>query len=88
MVTVTSGRTQNERGSIAGSVITVLDAVKNYLALGASPCEVSKMASSNAAKLLGLEKTRGTIETGKRADLVALDEQGNVALTLVGGRVV
>ncbi len=86
-IAVVEGRTQNERGSIAGSVITLLDAVKMYLSLGVSETQVSKMASANAAKLLGLERTHGTIEVGKRADLVAIDEQGNVALTIIGGRI-
>lgn len=84
-ISVAGGKTQNERGSIAGSVITLLDAVKMYLSLGASDAEVSRMASANPAKLLGLDKTHGTIAVGKRADLVALDEQGNVRLTIVGG---
>lgn len=86
-VSVVRGKTQNERGSIAGSVITLLDAVKIYLALGVSEPEVSRMASANPARLLGVEKTRGSIEVGKRADLVALDRQGNVALTVIGGNV-
>jgi N-acetylglucosamine-6-phosphate deacetylase len=85
-IAVVGGKTRNERGSIAGSVITVLDAVKNYLALGVSETEVSRMASANPARLLGLDNLRGTIETGKRADLVALDRQGNVTLTIIGGR--
>lgn len=87
-VSVAGGRTQNERGSIAGSVITMLDAVKRMLSLGFSEREVSQMASANPARLLGIEKTRGSIETGKRADLVALDEQGNVRLVLIGGEIV
>jgi N-acetylglucosamine-6-phosphate deacetylase len=87
-ISVINGKTQNERGSIAGSVITMLDAVKLMLSLGFSSSEVSKMASANPAKLLGIEKTHGSIEIGKRADLVALDEQGNVKLVLVGGRLV
>lgn len=86
-ISVAGGRTRNERGSIAGSVITVLDAVKNYLALGASEVEVSRMASANPAKLLGLDETRGTVEEGKRADLVALDPEGNVTLTIIGGKI-
>jgi N-acetylglucosamine-6-phosphate deacetylase len=86
-IAVVNGKTRNERGSIAGSVITVLDAVRNYLSLGASEIEVSKMASANAAKLLGLEKTHGTIEIAKRADLVVLDEDGNIKLLLVGGKI-
>jgi N-acetylglucosamine-6-phosphate deacetylase len=45
------------------------------------------MASANPAHLLGIEKNYGSIEVGKRADLVALDEQGNVKLTLIGGKI-
>ncbi|CAN5577211.1 N-acetylglucosamine-6-phosphate deacetylase [soil metagenome] len=87
-VSVVSGKTQNERGSIAGSVITMRDGVKMMLSLGFSQCEVSKMASGNPAKLLGLEKTHGSIEIGKRADLIALDKVGNVRLTIIGGKIV
>lgn len=86
-ISVVNGKTQNERGSIAGSVITMLDAVKMMLKLGFSASDVSKMASLNSAKLLGLDKTYGSIEVGKRADLVALDADGNVKLTIIGGKV-
>jgi N-acetylglucosamine-6-phosphate deacetylase len=85
-VSVVNGKTQNERGSIAGSVITMLDAARQMRALDFTEWEVSQMASANPARLLGLEKTYGVIETGKRADLVALDEQGNVKLTIIGGK--
>ena len=86
-ISVVGGKTQNERGSIAGSVITLLDAVGQMLALGVEATEASRMASLNPAKLLGVEKTRGSIETGKLADLVALDESSNVKLTLTAGEV-
>ena len=86
-ISVVKGKTQNERGSIAGSVITVLDAVKNLLSLGFSASEVSQMAAANPAKLLGIESETGTIEVGKRADLVAVDAAGNVKLTIIGGRI-
>ncbi|HVE59231.1 MAG TPA: N-acetylglucosamine-6-phosphate deacetylase [Pyrinomonadaceae bacterium] len=85
-VEVVGGKTRNERGSIAGSVITLLDAVKMYLSLGVSASDVSKMASANPAKLLGLEKTRGSIEVGMRADLVALDKERNVKMSLINGK--
>lgn len=86
-VSVVNGRTKNERGSIAGSVITMLDAVKMMRSLGISVEEVSKMASLTPAKMLGIEKDYGSIEAGKRADLTAIDDNGNVKLTIVGGRV-
>ncbi len=87
-IKVTNGITQNERGSIAGSVITMNDAVMRMRRLGFSDSEVAMMSSGNPAKLLGIEKTSGSIEIGKRADLVAIDSQGEVALTIIGGKIV
>jgi N-acetylglucosamine-6-phosphate deacetylase len=86
-ITVEDGRTRNARGSIAGSVITMLDAARLMLSLDVPAADVARMASGNPARLLGLDADYGSIEEGKRADLVALDKEGNVRLTLIGGRV-
>ncbi len=86
-IAVVGGKTQNERGSIAGSVITMLDAVRRMKSLGFSAAHVARMASFNAAKMLGIEKQHGSIEVGKRADLTALDENGEVKFVMIGGRV-
>jgi len=86
-ITVESGRTRNERGSIAGSVISMLDAARRVRALGLSETEVTRVASRNPARLLGIDDACGSIEEGKRADLTALDAEGRVRLTLVGGRI-
>jgi len=86
-IKVVGGRTENERGSIAGSVSTMRDGVRQMLALGVAPSDVARMASANPARLLGIAESYGTIEVGKRADLAALDADGNVRLTLIGGRV-
>jgi N-acetylglucosamine-6-phosphate deacetylase len=85
-IIVKNGRTANAAGSIAGSVISMLDAVKLLHSLGVPYTDLATMASSNPAKLLGLDKDCGSIEPGKRADLVALDQDNNVKLTLIGGR--
>lgn len=86
-ITVAGGRTRNARGSIAGSVITMRDAVRLMLSLDVAEQDVARMAASNPARLLGVEQDYGSIEEGKRADLTALDREGNVRLTLVGGRI-
>lgn len=83
-IMVKHGRTQNARGSIAGSVITILDAVRLMRSLKVPETEVARMAATNPARLLGLND-RGSIEVGKRADLVALDPDLNVKATFVGG---
>jgi len=86
-ISVDHGRTQNARGSIAGSVITMLDAVRMMLSLGTPEIEVARMAATNPARLLSIDQDCGSIAEGKRADLVALDQDGNVRLTVIGGRV-
>ena len=87
-ISVKSGRTSNVRGSIAGSVITMLDAARTMRSLGASEIEVARMTSTNPARLLGIDHECGSIESGKRADLVAIDQDGEVQLTIIGGEVV
>lgn len=87
-ITVKDGRTANERGAIAGSVITMLDAVRMMLSLGTAETDVAMMASANPARLLGVDDECGSIAVGKRADLVALDADRNFALTIIAGEIV
>jgi N-acetylglucosamine-6-phosphate deacetylase len=85
-ISVKNGRTSNASGSIAGSVITMLDAVRVMHSLGLSYIDIARMASTNPARLLDLHHSCGSIEAGKRADLVALDADGAVRLTLIAGQ--
>jgi N-acetylglucosamine-6-phosphate deacetylase len=65
------------------------ECVRN-LARGAGlPLEAAvMMASANPARLLGLSQRMGSLEPGKEANLVALDEAGRVRLAMVRGRIV
>ncbi|HEX6125930.1 MAG TPA: N-acetylglucosamine-6-phosphate deacetylase [Pyrinomonadaceae bacterium] len=87
-ITVKDGRTENRRGAIAGSVITLLDAFKRMRILGFSEAETARMASHNPAALLGIGQARGSIAVEKHADLIALDAHGNLRLVMIGGSVV
>ena len=87
-ITVNDRRTSNSRGSIAGSVITMLDAVKMMLFLDTPEIDVARMSATGPARLLRIDNVCGSLEVGKRADLVALDEHFNVRLTVVGGQIV
>ena len=86
-ITVKNGRTANAAGSIAGSVISMLDAVRLLHSLGVPYVDLALMSSLNPARLLHLDHECGSIEIGKRADLVALDANANVKLILIGGSV-
>jgi N-acetylglucosamine-6-phosphate deacetylase len=44
------------------------------------------MAALNAARLLGLAPRLGSIEVGKRADLILFDDELRVLRTFVAGR--
>ena len=85
-ISVKNGRTANASGNIAGSVISMLDAVRLLHLLGVSYVNLARMSATNPSRLLGIDRECGSIEVGKRADLVALDNDGNVKLTLIRGK--
>jgi N-acetylglucosamine-6-phosphate deacetylase len=74
-------------GTIAGGVATMDQMVRNLVGLGlVSLQEASRMASLNAATVLKLDERKGRVAPGFDADLVALDENLEVAMTFVGGQ--
>ncbi|MBA3694958.1 MAG: amidohydrolase family protein, partial [Acidobacteria bacterium] len=52
---------------------TVHDELALFVQAGFTPLEALQTATINPAKFLGLEKSLGTVEKGKVADLVLLD---------------
>jgi N-acetylglucosamine-6-phosphate deacetylase len=63
----------------------MLEAVQMMLSLGVAETDVARMASLNPARLLGVDRDCGSIEVGKRADLVALDRDGKARFVVVNG---
>ena len=86
-ISVKNGQTRNQRGDIAGSVITLRDAVPMMESLGVSEVDLARMGSTNPAKLVGIDRDCGSIEAGKRADLVALNAERKIVLVMVDGEV-
>lgn len=73
-------------GTLAGSNLTMIDAVKQMAGHSGVTLEAAlAMASATPAKFLGLSTEMGRIQVGMRADLVALNRQLDVAVTWVGG---
>ena len=76
-------------GSLAGSSLTMIDAVKNMVHFTGIPLHKAiRMSSLNPARLLGIEKSKGKLAPGMDADLVLLDQDLNVKITMVQGEIV
>ena len=75
-------------GTIAGSVLRLNKGVWNVYQNSNIPlCECVNCASLNPATTLGIEDRKGSLEVGKDADIVILDEEFNVKKTIIGGKV-
>jgi N-acetylglucosamine-6-phosphate deacetylase len=76
-------------GTLAGSTLTMERALHNLMAATGESLETLWRASSlNAACALGIDDRKGSIKTGKDADLALVDDEMNVALTMAEGRVI
>ncbi|MGW6454472.1 N-acetylglucosamine-6-phosphate deacetylase [Streptomyces sp. NPDC055078] len=65
-----------EGGSIAGSTLTLDTAFRRAATVDRLPvADIVQAISANPAKLLGLDDRVGSLEVGKDADLVVLDEE-------------
>ncbi len=76
-------------GTIAGSVLKLNNAVRNMREHTSLPLEqIVRMASINAARCIGLDKTKGSLEAGKDADIILADESFAVSETIIAGEIV
>lgn len=74
-------------GTLAGSILTMSQAVKNVHGLtDCSLSDLAAMTSANAAEELRLAN-KGSIAAGKDADIAILDEHFNVQMTICRGTI-
>ncbi|WP_026478682.1 N-acetylglucosamine-6-phosphate deacetylase [Alkaliphilus transvaalensis] len=77
-----------EDGTLAGSVLKMNEGIKNYWEnTGYCLSKVVAMASLNPAKLIGLDKSRGSIEVGKFADLTIFNDELEILATIIEGEI-
>ena len=75
-------------GTIAGSVLKLNEAVYNlYSNSNLEIYEAVNCASLNPATALGEDKEIGSIEVGKRADIIIADDKFNILTTIIGGEI-
>ncbi|NMB62897.1 MAG: N-acetylglucosamine-6-phosphate deacetylase [Chloroflexi bacterium] len=75
-------------GNLAGSVLTLNQAVKNAVTMLDLPLGMAlKLATQNVANSLGL-KNFGILKEGSVADIIVHDEEMNIYKTIIDGRLV
>src|SRR3990167_3564969 len=86
IVNVSMNKATLANGTLAGSTLRLPQAIKNMQQFTrCSFIDAIAMASINPARILGLEKRKGSIEIGKDADLVAMTPDVNVVWTMGRG---
>ncbi|MCB7070523.1 N-acetylglucosamine-6-phosphate deacetylase [Caldibacillus sp. 210928-DFI.2.22] len=85
-VFVSDGKATLEDGTLAGSILKLNQGVKHVMKFANLTLpEVVKLVTMNPAKELGLHHRKGSIEAGKDADLVVLNEKYDPILTICRG---
>lgn len=87
-ITVADGSCRNQAGTLAGSALDMASAVRNCVSFGIPLEDALAMASAVPAKYLGLTDQLGSIEVGRRADLVVLASDLHVIATVKQGDLV
>lgn len=76
-------------GSLAGSTLKLIDGIKNIIQyVGVNPLEAVHMASLVPAKILGIDNKFGSIKENKKANLTIIDDDYNIIMTIVNGKIV
>ena len=78
-----------DRTAFAGSVATADRLVRTMLRLAGTPLpETIQMITSTPARIMGIDKTKGSLVKGKDADVVIFDENINIQMTMGGGKTI
>lgn len=77
-----------EDGTIAGSVLKLNNAVKNFKENANVPLwKAVAAASINPAKAIGVDDRKGSLDAGKDADIIIADSDFNIVKTIIGGEI-
>ncbi len=88
-ITVKDGSARLADGTLAGSILTMNAALRNFMNATGAPLEtIWPVTSLNPAQAVGIAARKGSLEIGKDADLILVDDSINVHLTMVEGRIV
>lgn len=85
-VIVRNGRAETLTGALAGSTLDLWQGVKNLMRMTGAPLEDAvKCATLNPATATGIADRVGSLEVGKRADLLLVDDALNIRQVFSAG---
>ncbi|HEY5461652.1 MAG TPA: N-acetylglucosamine-6-phosphate deacetylase [Hanamia sp.] len=78
-----------DRSSFAGSVATADRLVRTMVSMAdVSMMDAIKMITATPARILKIEDKKGSLTSGKDADIVIFDDNINIATTIIKGKIV
>lgn len=78
-----------DRSSFAGSVATTDRLVRTMMQVaGISLIDSIQMITETPARIMGVNQKKGKLQVGKDADLLIFDENINIEMTMVNGKIV
>ena len=79
----------SDRTSFAGSIATADRLVRSMISLADVSLEDAvKMISATPARILGVLNKKGTLAAGKDADIIIFDNNINVSMTMINGKII
>lgn len=75
-------------GTIAGSVTNLYDCMKKAVEMGIPKESAIKAATINPARSIGIDGIVGSLDAGKRADVLVVDKDLNLQHVMIGGKIV
>lgn len=85
-VVVKSGKATLHDGTLAGSTLNLFDGVRNLMKFASIPlADAIACATINPARMLGVDKTLGSIAVGKRADILVVDDEVELKKVFTNG---
>ncbi|MFD2616784.1 N-acetylglucosamine-6-phosphate deacetylase [Terrilactibacillus laevilacticus] len=87
-VYVKDGMAKTVHGTLAGSLLKMKDSIQNMLMFTDAKLEdIVQMGAINPAKQCGVYEKKGSLEIGKDADLIVLNEKNEHIFTMCRGKV-
>jgi len=84
-----NGAARYKDGTLIGSTMPLNKIAYNFMKFtGCSFAEAIETVSLNPAKVINLQNRKGTLESGKDADIILIDERFNVYTTIINGKVI